>query len=191
MRGSASRSDHAGNYIWGFAPYPNRGGMNPRDPKKPNCMGFRLSNIDSEQGCRRQPCYLLSANCSYSLSAIFSNNKSAVQRTYCETFQSKLVFRACFCYLWEQRCLLSQVKRQSCLKVTLKSIRRISRAWSTHFAFPLAGAIKRKGWILKEGKEIFLFPFLEPIRGCVKGLLTEKQSLHVLLATVRQTDGKA
>ena len=24
----------------------------PRDPKKPNCIGFRLSNKDSEQGCR-------------------------------------------------------------------------------------------------------------------------------------------
>ena len=54
----------------------------------------------------------------------------------------------------------------------------------------LAGTIKRKGWILKEGKEIFLFPFLEPIRGCVKGLLTEKQSLHDLFTYVRQADHK-
>ena len=55
-----------------------------------------------------------------------------------ETKRSKLVFRACFCYLWEQRCLFSQEKRQSCLKVTLKSIRRTSRAWSTHFDLALA-----------------------------------------------------
>ena len=31
----------------------------------------------------------------------------------------------------------------------------------------------------RKGKRFFLVPFLEPIRGCVKGLLTEKQSLHV------------
>ena len=31
----------------------------PRDPKKPNCIGFRLSNTDSKQGCRRQPCFFV------------------------------------------------------------------------------------------------------------------------------------
>ena len=41
----------------------------------------------------------------------------------------------------EQHCLFPQVKRQSCLKTTLKSIRRISRAWSTRSAFQLAGTI--------------------------------------------------
>ena len=57
-----------GDCIWGFAPCPNRGGINPtsrsyfgkknpKDPKKPNWIGFRLSSIDSEQGCRRQPCF--------------------------------------------------------------------------------------------------------------------------------------
>ena len=62
-----------GDCIWGFAPCPNRGGINPtsrsyfgkknpKDPKKPNCIGFRLSSIDSEQGCRRQPCFLFGAD---------------------------------------------------------------------------------------------------------------------------------
>ena len=37
----------------------------------------------------------------------------------------------------------------------------------------------------RKGKRFFLVPFLEPIRGCVKGLLTEKQSLHVLFTYVR------
>ena len=55
--------------------------------------------------------------------------------------------------------LLLQVKRKSCPKATLKSIRRIPRAWSTRFDLPLTSAIKRMGWILKEGKEISLFPF--------------------------------
>ena len=40
----------------------------PKNPKKPNCIGFRLSSIDNEQGCRRQPCFLFSANCSYCFS---------------------------------------------------------------------------------------------------------------------------
>ena len=58
-----------------------------------------------------------------------------------------------------QRFPFSQEKLQSCLKVTLKSIRRISWAWSSRFGFLLTSTIKRKGWILKEGKEISLFPF--------------------------------
>ena len=29
----------------------------PKNPKKPNCIGFKPSNTDSEQGCRRQPCF--------------------------------------------------------------------------------------------------------------------------------------
>ena len=44
-----------GNYIWGFAPYPDSGtflGKSPRDPKKPGRVRYRLSSIDREQGCR-------------------------------------------------------------------------------------------------------------------------------------------
>ena len=56
----------------GFTPHPDLGSFLgkklPKDPKKPNCIGFRLSSVDSEQGCRRQPCYLFSANCSYCFS---------------------------------------------------------------------------------------------------------------------------
>ena len=88
MRGSASQGErfcgaprpaprHEGDrYMWGAAPHPDRGeyicGVSPRAPtrglfspkvpetrKKPNCIGFRLSSIDSEQGCRRQPCYFV------------------------------------------------------------------------------------------------------------------------------------
>ena len=29
----------------------------PKNPKKPNCIGFKPSNTDSKQGCRRQPCF--------------------------------------------------------------------------------------------------------------------------------------
>ena len=39
----------------GLRPIPHSGtflGKSPRDPKKPDCIGFRLSNVDSEQGCR-------------------------------------------------------------------------------------------------------------------------------------------
>ena len=49
-----------GNYIWGFAPCPDSRtflGKSPRDPKKPNRIRYNLSNGDSEQGCRRQPCF--------------------------------------------------------------------------------------------------------------------------------------
>ena len=31
----------------------------PRGPKKPNRARYILSNIDSEQGCRRQPCFFV------------------------------------------------------------------------------------------------------------------------------------
>ena len=31
----------------------------PRDPKKPNRARYILSNTDSEQGCRRQPCFFV------------------------------------------------------------------------------------------------------------------------------------
>ena len=56
----------------GFTPHPDLGSFFgkklPKNPKKPNCIGFKLSNKDSEQGCRRQPCFLCSENCNYSLS---------------------------------------------------------------------------------------------------------------------------
>ena len=71
--------------LWGFAPCPDReplymglrpmphlgiffGKKIPKNPKKPNRIRYRLSSIDSEQGCCRQPCYLFSANCSYCFS---------------------------------------------------------------------------------------------------------------------------
>ena len=79
--------------------------------------------------------------------------------------QSKLVLRACFCYLSERRSLLPQVKCKSCLKATLKSILRISRAWSTRFVLTLAGTIKRKGGIHKGGKE-FSFSLRVHMRAC-------------------------
>ena len=34
----------------------------PRDPKKPNWIRYILSSIDSEQGCRRQPCFMFGAH---------------------------------------------------------------------------------------------------------------------------------
>ena len=62
MRGSASRSDRAVVYMRGFTPHPDLGSFFgkklPKNPKKPNCGGFILSSIDSEQGCRRQPCFV-------------------------------------------------------------------------------------------------------------------------------------
>ena len=47
-------------------------------------------------------------------------------------------FRICVRYLSERRSSLSQVKRQSCLKATLKPILRISWAWSTRSVPTLA-----------------------------------------------------
>ena len=34
----------------------------PRDPKKPNWIRYIPSSIDSEQGCRRQPCFMFGAH---------------------------------------------------------------------------------------------------------------------------------
>ena len=69
---------------------------------------------------------------------------------------------ACFCCPAGRRFPFSQTKRKSCLKVTLKSIRRISRAWSTHFDPALASTNQRKGGIHKGGKE---FSFSLPCAG--------------------------
>ena len=56
----------------GLRPIPHLGSFFgkklPKNPKKPDCIGFRLSSIDSEQGCLWQPCFLFSANCSFSFS---------------------------------------------------------------------------------------------------------------------------
>ena len=45
----------------GLRPIPHLGSFlgkkPPKNPKKPDCIGFRLSSIDNEQGCRRQPCF--------------------------------------------------------------------------------------------------------------------------------------
>ena len=54
-----------GQVFMGLRPKPHSRTFlpkSPRDPKKPNCIGFRLSSIDSEQGCRRQPCFLFGAD---------------------------------------------------------------------------------------------------------------------------------
>ena len=75
------------------------------------------------------------------------------------TKQRKLVLRACVRYLSERRSLLSQEKRQSCLLITLEPIRRISRAWSARFGFPLAGTIKKRREILKREEKSPSFPF--------------------------------
>ena len=72
MRGSASRSDRAVVYMRGFTPHPDLGSFFgkklPKNPKKPDCIGFKLSNGDSEQGCLWQPCFVFGENCSYSIS---------------------------------------------------------------------------------------------------------------------------
>ena len=100
----------------------------------------------AESKAERQPCFV-KYNLGNSLFQRYSKFLVLIKAFYVsfkpyqfnnETKRSKLVFRACFCYLWEQRYSLSQVKRQSCLKVTLKSIRRTSRAWSTRFYLTLA-----------------------------------------------------
>ena len=69
---------HEGRFLWGFAPCPDREPLymglrpkphsrtflpkSPRDPKKPNWIRYILSSIDSEQGCRRQPCFMFGAH---------------------------------------------------------------------------------------------------------------------------------
>ncbi len=57
---------HGGRYICGVSPRTLDlgsflGKRSLRD-KKPNCIGFKPSNTDSEQGCRRQPCFFCSAH---------------------------------------------------------------------------------------------------------------------------------
>ena len=65
MRGVAPHPDPEPLYM-GLRPMPHLGiffpKKIPKNPKKPNCIGFKPSNTDSEQGCRRQPCFLLGAD---------------------------------------------------------------------------------------------------------------------------------
>ena len=85
----------------GFTPAPDLGFFfgkkNPKDPKKPDWIGFRLSSIDSEQGCRRQPCFMFSENCSYSLSdeiwelIVCSFKNYAAKRNKANSFSSLLL----------------------------------------------------------------------------------------------------
>ena len=60
MRGFTPHPDREPLYM-GLRPIPHLGiffGKKlPKNPKKPNCIGFKPSNTDSEQGCRRQPCF--------------------------------------------------------------------------------------------------------------------------------------
>ena len=60
MRGFTPHPDREPLYM-GLRPMPHLGiffGKKiPKNPKKPNCIGFKPSNTDSEQGCRRQPCF--------------------------------------------------------------------------------------------------------------------------------------
>ena len=67
--------------------------------------------------------------------------------------------RACFCCPAGRRFPFPQEKLQSCLKVTLKPIRRISRAWSTRSAFQLTGTVKIRREILKREEKSPSFPF--------------------------------
>ena len=53
-RGSAPRPPTWGMIFMGLRPIPHLGSFFgkklPKNPKKPDCIGFRLSSIDSEQG---------------------------------------------------------------------------------------------------------------------------------------------
>ena len=80
-------------------------------------------------------------------------------------YKASSSLRACFCCPAGRRFPFSQEKHQSCLKVTLKSIRPISWAWSTRFAPKLTGIVKRKGGIHKGGKE-FSFSLRVHMRAC-------------------------
>ena len=63
--GASPHAPTENHYIWGFAPNPTRGLFSPKVPetrKKTNWIRYILSSIDSEQGCRRQPCFLFGAD---------------------------------------------------------------------------------------------------------------------------------
>ena len=109
--------------LWGFAPYPDReplymglrpmphlgiffGKKIPKNPKKPNCIGFKPSNTDSEQGCRRQPCFMCSANGAFSFSAKILKLKVRSFKEYtAKRNKARLSFQPCFRYLSGRRSL--------------------------------------------------------------------------------------
>ena len=83
------------------------------------------------------------------------------QKICCRTKQSKLVSSSFLLLSMGQLFPFPQTKRKSCLKVTLKSIRRISRAWSSRFAVQLTGT-NRGGedrFLRKERRETPASPF--------------------------------
>ena len=114
-------------YMRGFTPHPDReplymglrpmphlgiffGKKIPKNPKKPNCIGFKLSNKDSEQGCQRQPCYMCSANGAFSFSAKILKLKVRSFKEYtAKRNKARLSFQPCFRYLSGRRSLFLQV----------------------------------------------------------------------------------
>ena len=61
----APHPDMRGKVFMGLRPKPHSRTFlpkSPRDPKKPNWIRYILSSIDSEQGCRRQPCFMFGAH---------------------------------------------------------------------------------------------------------------------------------
>ena len=144
----------------GLRPIPHLGSFFgkklPKNPKKPDWIGFRISSKDNEQGCLWQPCFVFSENCSYSFSDEVKKQKAcSFNKIAAERNKASSSLRACFCCPAGQCSSLMQEKLQSCLKVTLKSIRRISRAWSSRFAVQLTGT-KRGGedrFLRKERRE--------------------------------------
>ncbi len=51
----------------------------PRDPKKPDWIGFGLSNRDREQGCRRQPCIFVWKSISNSIVSFPNDSEKDVK----------------------------------------------------------------------------------------------------------------
>ena len=82
------------------------------------------------------------------------------------TSQSKAVLSALLSAAYANAFLTSVDTHNGYLKVQLKSIRRISRAWSTHFDPALASTIERWGQRYKKGAEIPLCLFQVQMRAC-------------------------
>ena len=164
----------------GFTPRPDSRTFlpkSPRDPKKPNWVRFNLSNKDSKQGCRRQPCFWFSANCSYCFSD--EGKKLKVRSTkIMQQNKTKQARPSSLLLLSIEAALTNFANRTSIVsinnaKVNSPNLSGLERSfWSC-----TRGHNQEKGWDTQGRERVFFFPPLCRSGECEGGYCRDSSPL--------------